>query len=1140
VATDAELLAADAEARAAALDVERSFIVQAPAGSGKTELLIQRYLLLLANVTAPEEVLAITFTRKAAAEMGQRVVAALQRAVAGQTPEQPHEQITHAAALAVLERDAAHGWALIENARRLRIQTLDSFCAGVVRQLPLTSGLAAMPDIIESAAAANLYRQAATATLDWLLEVTPAASAVERVLTHLDGNTALYVRYLSRMLQTRDQWLSITGTGEIDQPDAVRRRLEDNVAAIVLRRLERLQERLSQVAPPELTSLAAYAADNLLAAGKEEHAVCQLEGCDALPGAHRDSLPAWRGIAELLLTKHTDPQWRKQVTVREGFPPKDDGQKADWMGVIQRLAEVRGLKKALHETRLLPDPHYSDTQWQTLLDLFRVLPLAVSELKRVFVQQSACDYTEVSMAAASALGKADAPSDLALLLDYRIQHLLVDEMQDTSLSQYRMLETLTAGWEAGDGRTFFCVGDPMQSIYRFRNAEVGRFVQTRDSGLAGMPLESLILRRNFRSGEHLVHWFNTVFGAVLPEQDDAERGAVAYSESAPVVAHEGKGSYELHPLPDADVAEEGACTADLVETCLADSATEDLAVLVRSKTQLPELLAELRRRRIAYQAVEIDRLTDLPEIIDLLALARALSHRDDRAAWLALLRSPLIGFTWSDLHALVIDADDACVWDLLQDPAHIAPLSVEVRERLPAFLDELRRALRTGGLTTFRARVERAWFRLGGPASLATSDELANAYRFLDVLEKVERSGTLEDPAELQQHLEDERVSSAGDDHSRVQVMSMHKSKGLQFDHVILPSLARRTRGGQKSVLSWLNLTAPDGRNDLVVSPVGPAHDLDRDPLHQFIEAAGQDSEQLELDRLLYVACTRAKRSLHLVFSVDVDEKDQSCKPPTRGSLLSRLWPVLAPVVESSLGEQPAEGDRHDKKADGEDRHDAKTDDTVLVQPVLRRISTDWRLPDPEPVSEGDSATDIGTAEEASEIPFDWVGSVARDSGTIVHRWLQRLAMRSPRPVRIDPDDELTSFWAKELGVSAADLPQVSMRVSSALNAMLADEKGCWILDGNGYCELPLSGLWQGRVVSVVIDRILLDGDTHWIIDYKTGTHEGGELETFVNSEVRRYAQQLARYKALYCAHSDAPNVRCALYFPQLNTFREI
>ena len=98
----------------------------------------------------------------------------------------------------------------------------------------------------------------------------------------------------------------------------------------------------------------------------------------------------------------------------------------------------------------------------------------------MFAARGQVDFTEVAQARAARAGEDDAPTDLALALDYRIRHLLVDEFQDTSISQYELLARLTAGWQPGDGRTLFAVGDPMQSIYRFREAEVGVFLRTLD------------------------------------------------------------------------------------------------------------------------------------------------------------------------------------------------------------------------------------------------------------------------------------------------------------------------------------------------------------------------------------------------------------------------------------------------------------------------------------------------------------------------------------------------------------------------------------------------------------------------------------------------------------------------------------
>ena len=128
---------ADLDQRRHALDPSRSFIVQAPAGSGKTELLIQRYLVLLSRVQSPEEIAAITFTRKAAAEMRKRVLQALASARTEVKPPETHLALTWEHARAALERDGALGWRLEENAARLRIQSIVSLCASLTRLMPV-------------------------------------------------------------------------------------------------------------------------------------------------------------------------------------------------------------------------------------------------------------------------------------------------------------------------------------------------------------------------------------------------------------------------------------------------------------------------------------------------------------------------------------------------------------------------------------------------------------------------------------------------------------------------------------------------------------------------------------------------------------------------------------------------------------------------------------------------------------------------------------------------------------------------------------------------------------------------------------------------------------------------------------------
>jgi ATP-dependent exoDNAse (exonuclease V) beta subunit len=1131
VLSDADLLQADRQSRADALNIERSAIVQAPAGSGKTELLIQRYLKLLAIVQNPEEILAITFTRKAATEMQLRVIDALRRADDGDEPETEHERITWRAATAALKQDRRLDWNLVQSPGRMRIQTVDAFGAGSARSLPLTSGLGGIGATVSGAEMDAMYSEAAAATFDSL--DSEHAQSVERVLLHLDNNTWLYISYLARMLAYRDQWLAMTGSGLSDasNAEAARAQLERNIEDVVVQELRRLVSHFPGDCEQELLALLGYAADKLRESDKADHPLCRLAGRDAFPGYAVADSARWQAIAGLLLTK--DGKWRKRVNRNDGFPAKDDGQKESLYALIGRLREAPALLECLLRVRTLPEPHYVDEQWEVLLDLLRLLPLAVSELQRLFSERGLSDHIQVALAANNALGSADDPGDVALMLDYQIRHLLVDEMQDTSISQYGLLKKLTAGWTRGDGRTLFCVGDPMQSIYGFRDAEVGQFLLARRDGIGSVKPESLVLRRNFRSGEHLVHWFNTIFSQTMPLEDDISSGAISYSESVPVEEKANSGEYFVHPLFDASKEEEASFTLGVIRECLQQHPGDSVALLVRSRTILPLLLYELRLADIPYQAVEIDRLTDLPETIDLLALTRALCHEADRLAWLALLRGPWVGLTWSDIHALVRDDSTSTVIELVDDEERLKSLTADAVDRVTTFRERISAFMRGDAVAKLRDRVEIAWYTLGGPCMLRNAEQVDNVHRFFDVIEKIETAGSLSDLSDLERMLDKELVSSSFDPRCQLQIMTMHKAKGLQFDHVILHGLGRPPKTSDRAVLSWLINTAEDGQSTMILSPVGPRSEVENDPLHQFIESTRREKEKLELDRLLYVACTRARSSLHLIGSVGLAGDGQSFKSPTAGTLLHRLWPALQPEFENAF----AESGIAESAGDYED----EDEESYLVRPVLRRLAV-------EPPSQAPQlpqrATVSGQAAPASEsrVEYYWVGSAARHAGTIVHRWLQRIT-----DGRADMDDrnrevfwQTSRRWARGLGVKEDEIDTVCERVALALERTASDAKGRQLLAGDGKSELGLSGVIDGSVQSVVLDRIHIDDDgVHWIVDYKTSTHEGGDLAGFLQQEKDRYRPQLEKYAGVYSKLTDAP-VKTALYFPLLQEFVEV
>ena len=1146
---------ADGDARAAALDPARSFIVQAPAGSGKTSLLVNRFLRLLATVDEPEAILAITFTRKAAEEMRGRIATALRAAETGEPVAGEAAAITRHAAEAALARDRERGWHLARHPNRLRVQTIDSFCASLARQLPVLARFGSPPAVTE--AADPLYRQAARATLDLVEDTAPErAERVAALVRHLDNNWGRAEDLLADLLAHREEWLGPL-VEHRHAPGEARAVLEAALARAVSETLAAAKAAFPADALDRALAAGAFAAERLAEAGKASP-VRHLAGRARHPGTDPADLPAWQGLAALLLTN--DGTWRKSVTKREGFPTaKDapDGEgtayetaKAELVRLLDELRDDEVLAQHLAAAARLPEPRYDAEQWQLLEALIEVLPLAAAQLEVAFRQAGEIDFTGIGIAARDALGDPEAPTDLALVLDQRLSHLLVDEFQDTSNLQMAILRRLTAGWTPGDGRSLFLVGDPMQSIYRFRDAEVGLFLRARSHGIGDVPLEPLELTVNFRSDPAVVDAVNAAFPAILPAAEDVATGAVPF---APARAHHAPaeaGGVAVHPVlypkesgddatnraaEEAALAAEADLVTEQVQAALAADPNQSVAVLVRARPHLDRILPALNAAGIGYQAVEIEPLAQRPVIQDLLALTRALLHPADRAAWLAVLRAPWAGLTLADLHHLAADAPAAPLPLRLADDALVAGLSADGRQRLERVRGPLLEAVaerRRGGL---RRQVAHVWRRLGGPATVQRPSDLEDAREYLDLLGSVEAGGDLADPDQL-----DERMARlyarpegvAG----HVQVMSVHKAKGLEFDTVILPGLGRQLQRGEGGKL-LRHLERPTAAGaDFLLAPVHPTGS-ESDPIYDFLGTIEAERDRNELARLLYVATTRAKGRLHLVGHCPWKAEADELAPPA-ASLLGQLWPMVHDAFEAAR-----------ERGATEPPASAAVD---AAGPGLRRLPADWQ-PAPPPPDFG--AAPAGPQAPPAEEPADAAtaataprayrseDTTARHVGTLVHRMLRVIALQGPAAWdgRLGQRRPALAEELGALGVAASAREAAADRVVAMLEAALADATGRWLLDPGhreARCEYPVSGLVDGRLVDGVIDRTFVDeAGTRWVVDYKTATPEDTPVATFLDQQQALHRQQLERYATLLQGLEDRP-VRLGLYFPAIAGWR--
>jgi ATP-dependent exoDNAse (exonuclease V) beta subunit len=1123
-----EATAEDASARNRASDPRRSILLQAPAGSGKTTVLTERLLRLLSVVDQPEEILAITFTRKAAAEMRARVLKALRGEVdISSTQGARMRELANAA----LARAAARGWDLAQDPGRLRIQTIDSFNFRLATQLTVTAKAGGALVITERPH--ELYNRAARQTLAAADDDPQLAEDVELLFERLDNNWGNVQRLLADMLRQRGHWLRYVLGHE---PGALCARISGSLEEIVRDHLRAVCALL----PPPLRNEAA-----------------------ALPhigplGTDVRTAPAWKRLASVTLTAKSD--WRKPKGItRTAGPEYESSEARDALrAAIERLSSVAGFREALVELAALPAALLSDADAAAIEALSRVLRSAAAHLQAEFAVNGRVDHTYVAGAAREALTDAGLPTDLALRTGMSLRHILVDEFQDTSLAQYDLIEMLTAGWEEGDGRTLFVVGDPMQSIYQFREAEVGLFLRARDSGIGGVRLEPLQLTRNFRSVPELIGWINDAFTTLFPARDDLRASAVSFTRSVAGRGAEGAMESPVRVrLFDNDNRESE--TAAIVER-IADLKARDplatVAVLVASRSHAAPIITSLEAQRIDAVGVDLVPLRELSIVRDLVALVQATSHLGDRTAWLAVLRAPWCGVSLATLTALSHRRDPLLVWEAMVDTDRLARCLPEDLPRLNRVREVLETALESRNSMPMADWLELTWLRLGAADAYAEL-ELRHARAFFGALSERVAGGEWSGPQDLDSLLADLYAQPQTAASNPVQLMTIHRAKGLEFDHVFVPSLDRELNRGREPLLRWLDLPRTEGKSDLIMAPVPTIGDDEGGEVSAYLKRLTSRRAANEQVRLLYVAATRAKQTLE--FSAAPKAKADGSIGPRNGTLLACLWPAVAPMLAaggaaSTVGatdaaSQPAAGASAraagDAAAPALDPNGAAAGvETPRPPPQLvRRLINPWSLPKLATTPE---LPHLPISHQSLEPPeFSWVGETARHIGTVVHAALESYAAVSELPTKaaIEAERDFYIYQLRRHGVPEGDLPRATSIVIEALTRTVNSARGRWIFAAEHHdarSEWALTGIAAGRLTNVVIDRTFIDSDgMRWVIDFKTSRHEGGGLDAFLEQEMARYRPQLETYVALARGIDTTP-VRAGLYFPLLDVFREL
>ena len=1097
----------DHAARAAALRLDRHVVAIAPAGSGKTGLLVQRFLAALATCDRPEQVVAITFTTKAAAEIRDRVLAALTDMVA--PPEDDAYALQHfTLAEAVRTRDAALGWSLAATPSRLRAQTIDGLNAAIAAELPLLSGLGGRLTVSDDPR--GLIEAAVDALFDAALRPDADAELFEAagsLLASVDNRLDSLTQSLVELMERRDQWSrDLLGPADDDAPLALlvdlQRAAQHTLTDALGRDSATLIEALRLAAPdyPDF----AWALDLT---------------CWPAVDPEQDTL--YRQLAGTLVTK-TDKTLRKPkgITATIGFKAGTP-QHQLMKGLMTDREGDAELEAAAAQLLTLPPPRLSPALAELRGHLRVVLRHLLAHHRLVMSGRGETDFVEVALAAREALRPEGAFGDALLKRDAQIRHLLVDEMQDTSTSQVALLEQLTEGWQPGDGRSLFLVGDPQQSIYAFRKADVRVFTQLiSDRQLGTLPLEIVELHANFRSDPAVVNWVNDALAPCFPLMPDLDGGEVPFTHGVAQKPAQGGG---VTLFGFADESAEAAHGADLIETALARSGS--VAVLARARRHLTPLIAELRQRQIPFSGVEIDPLASRPAVRDLLACLRARWHAADDLAWLIWLRAPWVGLSWADLIALSTGRRKLPWLTRLREADRIS-LSADGGRRVSRLVKALETLDADPRLRAdLPAAVGALWQRLGGDAGLSPQDRL-DVDRAFELMTQHASAGSLDLPA-LQRAVE-KLYAEPGQ--QRLQLMTLHKAKGLEFDEVLLVGCGKATRGDRKPLLSRLDLR---GQAPLLIPKPPSSLDADDDWCRLFDFSTGRDTaiKKAEGLRLLYVATTRAKRHLHLLATGTL-KGDGPDTPLTfdANSFAQRLG------LPFSLHTAP-----DDAEPQALNRSHAPLSPRLpLSAETTLAADSPWGLAVPvERRSLRPSERVLAPDDDALAADGD---RVAQWRGRLFHQAMEAISIEGIPAWQADPARRLASMQAAlhRAGLTSDQVETLSNEVMAAVTRTLASPTGQALLAPWPWAasEYPVAAFIDGEWTSAIIDRCFETQDgTLWIIDYKLAApgDDARDSAAVMQAAADKYRQQIDRYAQLMTALRPGKPVQTALYLVALD-----
>lgn len=1112
----------DAKSRVAARDPHKSALVFAGAGAGKTTELILSLFASLKLAEYPEQVLAITFTNKASSEMRTRAVQLLKASQLNKPINSEHERLSRELANDVLKRDEEKGWGLIKNPARLQIKTIDALCAYIAKRFPLSSGLGSQVGICQNPH--TLYEAAASAFLQDYNKDVEHAVAIQKLISHTNNRFDKASELLVSMLAKRDQWLPLVF--EAKSLENIRGTLNKGnmllINALVSPFLNVLHQHEQKV-----LELVRY---SLNGAELENAEILQsIIDAGSLPVqiTCTESMRQCGALAAWLITQTGKAQCYKTATAKRGFAPATAFEdKVQKQMAKQMKGEYAALTACLNETleaeqlealRHVDTFEYSKAEWALLESLFECLPVLASKLKLEFTRADEVDFIEMSACALQALGPEDEPSDAALTLDRQIKSIMVDEFQDTNLFQIQLLRRLMAGWEVDDGRRFYGVGDPMQSIYAFRAAVVSLFLDVAKNGINDIKPEVYHYDANFRAQAGLVDFVNAVF-STEDNAIDLNTGKTPYH-----IAYAQKPALNCDAVVSRVFTGTGAKAAESQWVCQQISHIHEkdpqasVAVLGRTRADLSEILEQLNKAKKGHRAVKLFKLSMEPVILDLTALARALAHLGDKQAWVALCRSGLVGLSLDEIHTLSGAKQGKYLTKILSsnfnDKQLLSLLETSSQERVKKLKSVVEHSLEQLHRKSFATIVRGAFYALGGMSLLASERDQKNIESFFTLLSRfdVNRFDLHEFTGELDKlYAEDLHAST------NVQLMTIHQAKGLEFDYVIVPACEKTSRSDDvQLLLTDLVYEESAGIPRSVLAPA-PQSGYKGKSIYNTIRYLQKIKRKEESKRLALVALTRAKKQMFLSAKGKA-ERDFSQFGP--GSIFS----VVRHVIDNEVGYS---------HLDAEEQHT----DTIPLRRMLEHPVTTV-LPEGKLLARYRGKMQV----DNTVLPkIEWARTMKRIVGTVLHIELRKIATHGLTRYFEQPLETKHDGWRvllRQYGLEPRMMFSALQRLQRQLTTLRADNNVNWLFKTRQTteCEKSMCLILSGKLEQRIIDLTFVESGWRYIIDYKSDEPSPDESRpNFEQRMLDTYRHKMLEYDK--CFEQEGNNIRKLLYLTSIGT----